>query len=56
MLPALTDSLALLRFGGGRGGGAFLFLIVLAVAGVAIYALTRSGRPDSVSNSPKELK
>jgi hypothetical protein len=40
MLTGLTNSLALMRFGGG-GGGAFMFLIVLAFAGVALYALTR---------------
>jgi hypothetical protein len=39
MLTGLTNSLALMRFGG--GGGAFMFLIVLAFAGVALYALTR---------------
>lgn len=49
MFAGLTDSLALLRFGGG-GGGAFMFLIVLVVAGVAIYALTR----EPGSHSPKQ--
>jgi len=49
MLNNLTNSLALMRFGGG-GGGAFMFLIVLAFAGVAIYAFSR----ESGSQSPKQ--
>jgi uncharacterized membrane protein len=50
MLTGLTDSLALLRFGGGGGGGgAFMFLILLVVAGLVIYALTR----EPGSSSPK---
>jgi uncharacterized membrane protein len=48
MLTGLTDSLALIRFGGhGGGGGAFVLLLVLVVAGAAIYALAQSGRSDS---------
>jgi SNF family Na+-dependent transporter len=37
----LTNSLALMHFGAGRGGGAFLLLVVLAVAVVGIMALMR---------------
>ena len=46
MTEALTNGLALMRFGAGRGGGAFLALVVLAVAVVGIMALMRS-RTDS---------
>ena len=47
MTEALTNSLALMRFGVGRGGGAFVGLIVIAIAVVAILALMRP-RTDSV--------
>jgi len=46
MTESLTNGLALMRFGGGRGGGAFVLFIVLAVAVVAIMALMRT-RTDS---------
>jgi uncharacterized membrane protein len=49
MLATQLNSLALMRFGGGAGG-AFMFLIVLAFAGVAIYAFTR----EPGSQSPKQ--
>jgi hypothetical protein len=49
MLATQMNSLALMRFGGG-GAGAFMFLIVLLFAGVAVYALTRE--PGSQSPKP----
>jgi len=48
MSTTLTNALALMRFGGGHGGGgAALLFLGLAFAGVAIWALTRSNRPES---------
>jgi hypothetical protein len=41
MTEMFTNSLALMRFGAGRGGGTFLVLVVLAVAVVGIMALMR---------------
>ena len=41
MTEALTNALALIRFGVGRGGGAFVWFIGIAVAVVAIMALMR---------------
>jgi hypothetical protein len=46
MTEALTNALALLRFGVGQGGGAFVWFIGIAVAVVAIVALIRP-RTDS---------
>ena len=46
MTEALTNALALIRFGVGRGGGAFVWFIGIAVAVVAIVALIRP-RTDS---------
>jgi hypothetical protein len=41
MMEAFTNALALMRFGAGRGGGAVVWFIVIAVAVVAIMALMR---------------
>jgi hypothetical protein len=46
MTEAFTNALALMRFGVGRGGGAYVWFIVIAVAVVAIMALMRP-RTDS---------
>jgi hypothetical protein len=46
MTETLITALALMRFGGGRGGGVFIWFIVIAVAVVAIMALMRP-RTDS---------
>jgi hypothetical protein len=45
-METLTNGLALMRFSGGRGGAAFLFFVLLAVAVVAFMALVRP-RTDS---------
>ncbi|MGA2849555.1 MAG: hypothetical protein ABSE46_11200 [Terracidiphilus sp.] len=45
-METITNGLALMRFGGSRGGGAFLFFVVLAIAVVALMALMRP-RTDS---------
>ena len=41
MTEVLTNALTLIRFGVGRGGGAFVWFIGIAVAVVAIMALMR---------------
>jgi hypothetical protein len=46
MTETFANALALMRFGGGRGGGAFVWFIVMAVAVVAIMAFMRP-RTDS---------
>ena len=48
-MTTLTNSLAFLRFGGhSGGGGAFLLVLVLAVAGGTVYALAQLGRANLV--------
>jgi hypothetical protein len=49
IMTTLTNSLAFLRFGGhSAGGGAFLLVLVLAVAGGTVYALAQLGRANLV--------
>jgi hypothetical protein len=47
MLTTGPNVLALLRFGGGHGGGGALLFLGLVFAGVAIWALTRLTHPES---------
>jgi len=46
MLTAFTDSLAFIRFGGGWGGGFFFFALILAIVGIAVWALARPSQPE----------
>ena len=55
MTETLINGLALMRFGGGRGAGAFFLLVVLAVAVVGIMALLRP-RADLIRSSTDSLK
>ena len=45
--PVFLAMLSLMRFGGGRGGGAFFVLLLVGVlfAGLIVVAIQRSGRP-----------
>ena len=45
MLIAFTDSLSLIRFGGGRGGGLFALVLILAIVGIAVWAFQRPSQP-----------
>jgi uncharacterized membrane protein len=53
MLTMVTHSLALMRFGGGRGGGFFVLLFGLAVVVAIVWALTQSIRPASANDSQR---
>ena len=45
MTAFVSDSLAMIRFGGGRGGAAFFLLLLgLCFAGLLFWAIGRSGR------------
>jgi hypothetical protein len=47
MLATLTNELALMRFGVGRGGGAFGFILLLAIVAVVVWALARPARQEA---------
>jgi hypothetical protein len=47
MLTAITDSLAFIRFGGGRGGGLVLALVLLLFVGIAVWTLAKPNQPDA---------
>jgi hypothetical protein len=46
MLSTALNALALLRFGMGRGLGFFQMLVLLAVVGGIVWALTRPREPE----------
>jgi hypothetical protein len=47
MLTTGWNALALIRFGFGRGGGFFSLFLLLAIASVVGWALTRPGPHES---------
>jgi hypothetical protein len=42
--------LAFLRFGVGRGGGSFAFILLLVIIGIIVSALLRSTRQESTKS------
>ena len=50
MVTTVPNALALMRFGGGRGGGFVWTLLGLAVIGALVWALTRPGSSESAKN------
>jgi uncharacterized membrane protein len=56
MLNPGLIALALMRFGFGRGGGLFELIVLLAVAGIVAWALTRPAGDDKAGRSAAPMQ